>query len=534
MIKFFKAIGNFLYACEEYFDFRIRTGKFVGDIKNLSDESKETSEKKSHIYLHRFIKSRFTRALMSIIVPVYQKFLLIPFMREGVDLIIDAAVLIKNHYVAIFIIFSITLPSFIALYYFFNNSPIPFSLWLFPVLLYNLVCFSALYGFINKNAKGEKKTLLSSFFSSLRSIASPMTLLFAHVFTVILLAILFCIFALFLSYFYDLINAGWTDSFLYWYLVIFALFATMLSIFVFNIIFYQSYFFSILDKNNFSLSFRKSSALLEKHLIKFLFFSFVFNIFFFYAVYWATITYFPGGLVVSIFSFSFGGMFFHFLMRRKFLDVNLPPDQNTKPKNIFFITSFFIVGFITYVLITALTVRQYQDIISFIDVIQKQSYAKQQLVPYVNIEDKYTISYPRAWNLQEKKENLITFYKNYNETITGGIWLTIKISPLAEADFDKLYNIRPGIIQYDTLVKDLTTKISTFSVQEHKGVKYTYFKAGIMDEEGNIPPNIYEIRYLVVKDNKEYEVAFKTLDKNVEGENAELFESIIKSFRFTK
>ena len=518
----FKIIDNFLQVCEDYFDFRIKTGQAVGDVKVLSGESEQYTQRETKIYFHRI-----RRPILAFIRPIWSKLVLIPLVQDIADLIVDTYNLMTSNYTALFIILSVSFPSFILLYNLFIKSPVPFFIWLLPIILYTTICFSALYSYMYKKSKGEKSSLISNFFSALRSFPTTAILILTHMFTIFIFINLFLVFTFFLSYFYDLIGYDWTNSFSYWYLAIFSFLLALFTIFIFNIVFYQAYFFTILEKNNLSLSLSKAWALVKNYYFKFIFLGLIFTILFFYIIYSATIAYFPGGLIVSLFCFYSGTIFFHFVLRRKFnKDVVVATDS--KQRNIPLIIGILIFGFATYILASIVAARQHQTIINLVDTIQEQSYIAQQLQTYTNKEEGYTIEYPKPWSLYEEKDNTITFYNNYTNSHVGGIFLTIKISPFAESNFYQLYNIRPGLAKYDTLNKDVTFKTYNFSIQKYEGVKYTYYKAD--------PPNdtIYETHYLVHKGDKQYDIAFKTFDKNVEGDNLRLFDRISESFKFNE
>ena len=157
---------------------------------------------------------------------------------------------------------------------------------------------------------------------------------------------------------------------------------------------------------------------------------------------------------------------------------------------------------------------------------QKEFIVSQQLKTFTTTKYGYSIDYPQAWAIHEEHDKSITIYNNSTQTTIGGIFVNIKTLPFSKFDFDKLYNARSGLSSYETLQKDITIKVSNLVIDDrYPAVSYTYLKPGK-------PLNEYSINYLVHKDDLMYLISFITYDKEIQGENINLFKTMINSLRF--
>jgi hypothetical protein len=523
MFKFFRAIDDFFIAIEDYFDYRVKTGKWLGDVKGLSEKSGE----KQHEIAHRTARSRTVRLFILYRSKVWNRLLQIAAIEKASAIVVDGYQIIKRFFIEVVIILLLTLLSSIILFNLFINSPLMFFISFFPSIFINLFLLSALYCQIEERQKNKSATIFDGLRIAIRLLPNLSAICLIHIVTNLFLVADFFMFATFYSSGFTYLRFSWDNAFLYW-IIIAPLFILLLTVlFYLAIITYQSYFILILEKKNIIYSFKKSLELVRKHNNWFFFFYLSFSLLSFHITYWLSLSFFPIGFILGLFFFGQGFFFLSYLLQRKFPYINTPTSSTISLENKILAIIFIGYGLGTYIATSALSINNHASILNFADRAQKEL-ASQQLKTYTNTYYGYMIDYPGGWTIDEGEDKSITIYNNFTQTVAGGVLVRISALPFSEIDFNKFYNARAGLLSYDTLDKDVKIKVDNLAVQDkYPAVKYTYLKPGKTNNE-------YTINYLIHKDDLMYDITFLTKDKNVQGDNADLFQKMIDSFKFVE
>jgi hypothetical protein len=523
IVNFFKAINTGLNAIEEYFDYRIKTGQWVGDVKDLSQDT----NKNSNTTLHKLRRGRIIRIFFLSLLHVWNKLVRIAVIEKAAEITIDSVIILRQSFVQTFVFLQISFLSIIILFNLFINAPVIFFISFFPVLLFNSLLLSALYYLIQDEKKRTKPTIKNAFQVSFQVFSKHSTLILIHVVTSLVLIAAFTIVATFYSYLFTIIRLSWEDSFGYWVLIIPIFFILLASLFALHIITCQAYFIILFEGKSIFYSIKKSMSMLKEYLSWFSFFYLLLSLIFVHISYWISVIFFPLGFIASIFLFGQALFLLSFLLRRRFAHSHIVPSENTSTDDKMLLTFFMIFGLATYVATAVLTVKEHLFIINSINQLQREFIVSQQLKTYTNSKYGFSIDYPQVWTVHEENDNSITIYNNSTQTTIGGVFMNIKALPYSEFDFSKLYNARSGLSAYETLQKDITIKINNLVIDyKYPAVRYTHLKSGE-------PLNEYSINYLIHKDDLMYEVSFVTYDKEIQGENINLFETMIDSLKFT-
>lgn len=530
IVNFFKAINSTLNMYVDYCDTHVRTGKFIGDINYLLNRRFPLFVSKSLTNIKLDIqKSYALHAIRIALAPVWRTLLRIHLFENLVALFVDMIKIIIIFYTEIFIVFALTFPTSILLLNLFQEAITIFFIALLPILFWNSIVVSALYYCIERRHRGEKISIWQSFFIILhrfRSISFPAALYSALILEGI---VGFFVFALLIHYAFVLVQISWISSFLYWFIVSFVGFFLLCGIFLLTIIMHQTYFIILFDDIPFTQALEKSKRHIKNYLPQYFFFFLLFSVYSALFIVRAVISYLYLGFIVSVFFAILIGVFLGFLLRRKFISKPLIHEALSAKKTVSqtLVAVILIFGFINYLLVARVITKNYQPILSFIQKQQDTFLASQRVKRFTNTTYHYTLIYPQTWSIYEWRDNTVTFYNNYTGTISGGTWLSIRVTPYEKNTFDYLYNATPGIVSYDPQTKNVVTKISNFSNQGYAGVNYTFVKSGK-------PYPQYETHYLIHKDAYLYDVIFISLTNDIEGYNSDLFDKIINSFNFTQ
>ncbi|HWY79875.1 MAG TPA: PsbP-related protein [Candidatus Sulfotelmatobacter sp.] len=453
----------------------------------------------------------------------------IPLFATVILLLGDMIKILITCYSEIFIVFALTFPTSILLLNWFQTSIITFLIALIPILLLNIFCISSLYYCIDRRETGDPVSIWKSFLVILRHFNSISFPLLTEAAIILETFVVFFIAALVVRYFFDFLHIFWSGSIIYWFIIIFLGASLFLSLFILSIIMCQAYFAVLLDHIPFQQALRHGRMRLQASLPYYLFYYILLALFSILFIWKAIIAYLYLGLTVGLFYAIALGVFLGFLLRRKFTlkfrtqEENLSSNQKTH--YLFLIIILF--GFINYLLIAFLLIKDYQQLLAFIQRQQNNFLASQSVKIYVDSFNGYSLSYPQGWNLYHWNTKSVTFYNNYTGTITGGTWMTINISAYTGNAFDQLIGASPGIIVYDPQSKNITTKISNTTVQGYEAVNYTLIKPGE-------PYTQYETHYLIHKNKTIYDIAFISLTNDVSEYNSTLFQNIINSVTFLK
>ncbi|HVA96620.1 MAG TPA: PsbP-related protein [Candidatus Acidoferrales bacterium] len=526
---FFKTIDDFLNVCVDYLDGRVRTGKFVGDIAYII---KNTT--RSIYYLMRrlfapVIRSKPALILLKFLNTFWLTLLKIPLFETLVSMLTVLIKIIVICYSEIFIVFAFTFTTSIILLNFFQTSIATFIITLIPVLLLDIFFVAALFYCIDRRVSGDHISIWHSFpvvFRHFITFGFPVITLSA---IVLELLIIFSITSLFISYVFDLFQTPWSGSFLYWFIVIFIGSLLFVGIFFISIIMNQTFYAVLLDHIPFQQALNRGRRHVLDNITYYLFFYILLYLSCAIFIWKAVLSYLYLGLTIGLYSTIALSSFLGYLLRRKFpfdslaYDVNL----NINQKTYLFCLVLIFFGFINYLLVAVLLVKEYQPLLAFVQQQQNNIFATEDLKQFTNDGYGYTIDYPQRWSVYQWNKQSVTFYNNYTGTLTGGTWMTISVTQYKGSIFKKLYNANPGVLMNNSPSKDITTKVSNLVIQDYDAVNYTYIKSGY-------PYAQYETHYLIHKDTNVVDIAFLSLANDVSGYNSDLFQKIINSFRFDK
>jgi hypothetical protein len=525
--KFFKKIDAVLNACVDYYDYRIRTGKFFEDINNYANVTKNSFKEQGNKEYEQVKKSGLTFVLLSLLRGLWQMFLKIPLLATIVSFIAETIRIVVTCYTEIFFIFAFTFPLTILLLNWFQTAIVAFFIGLIPILLLNIYCISALYLFIKHKEEGEHITLWHSFyilvprfrtfiFPALTESAIIQESFFG-----------FIIISLFLSYAFELFHIYWENSFIYWFIVLFIGFLLAVGIFIFTILMYQTFFTILLENVTFRQAFKRSRTVVSSFVTYYFFFYLLSIISFAYIIWKAVVAYLYLGLTIGLYAACVVITFMAFLLWKKFHSQQLQAVETTayKPPLLFIIIIFF--GFVNYLLLAVFIIKEYQPLISFVQQQEDSFLASQEMKQYTNTTYNYAIQYPRAWTVYQWSNKSTTFYNNYTGTISGGTWMSINVATYDPSIFEPLFTSAPGVVLVVGATKDVTTKVTNMSIQGYDTVNYTLVKY-------QVPYSQYETHYLIHKGNLMYDIAFISVTNDVASYDSDLFQRLINSFQFTQ
>jgi hypothetical protein len=529
MKKILKSIDSFLNSCVDYYDYRIRTGKFIDDIKYylaIAQEFIINYGKKTYFAVS---KSPVFFVFVNLLKFLWQSILKLPLLETIVAFVIDTITILITSYSEIFIVFAFTFPTTILLLNLFETSIVAFLIALIPILLVDIFCVSALYYCIDRHQAGDRVSIWKSFLAIFRHyyyFSLPIITESAIMLETILA---FFIVSVFVSDIFNVLQIPWSGSIVFWFIIVFFALLILIEFFILTIIMYQTYFYVLLDH----LPFQQALARSRKHLSTFFTYDMIFfGILFLLCILFtikAVLTFFYLGLTVSFFITIASGTFLAFLFHKKFIlkpEATQPNLKINHRTHVVFIT-IIAFGIINYGLISILLVKEYQPLLSFLKQQQDNYFASQEMNQYTNTAYNYTIKYPQAWTVYQWNDKSVTFYNNYTGTISGGTWMTINVISFNETAFAQLVNAEPGLVLENGQTKNITTKITNMSIQGNDAVNYEYTKTGL-------PYTQYETHFLIHKNDLMYDIAFISLTNDVANYNSDLFQKIINSFSFTQ
>ncbi len=529
MKKFFKAIDNVLGTYLDYYDYRIRTGKFIDDINYYINTAKEFIFKNGKkIYLVG-IKSNTFSSFLNLIINLGKSLAKISILEALVSFFRDTIKILITCYSEIFIVFTLTFPTTILLLNWFETSIITFLIGLIPILLFDIFCVSALYYCIDRQLNGDRVSIWKSFLAIFRHYYYFSLPIITESAIMLESILAFFIISVFISDIFTVLQISWSGSIVFWFIIVFLGSLVLIEFFVLTIIMYQTYFYVLLDH----LPFQQALVRSRKHFSTFfaydmIFFSVLFLLCILFTIK-VVLTFFYLGFAISCFVTIASGTFLAFLFQRKFnLKATLEePDLKTNQKTHMVFITIIAFGVINYMLIAVLLVKEYQPLLSFIKQQQDNYFASQQMKQYANAVYKFSLQYPQAWTVYQWNDKSVTFYNNYTGTISGGTWMTVTISTFNESAFNQLFNAEPGLVLENGQTKNITTKITNMSIQGYDTVNYEFTKSGL-------PYTRYETHYLIHKNDLMYDIAFVSLTNDVANYNSDLFQKIINSFNFTQ
>ena len=521
----FKKINNALNVCVDYFDYRIRTGKFIYDIKYYIDLTVNFFTRTGKKIYHYSKKSFILVLIFYLLKRLWEIVMKVKFIALFASLFGDTLRIVVAYYAEVFIVFAFTFPLTILLLNWFQTAVIAFFVGLIPILLINIYCISALYYTIERNENGEKISLWDSFhlltphfnrviFPALTAMAIIQESLLG-----------FVIFALFLGYGFQIINVSWSGSFVYWFIIFLVGFFLVIGIGLLSLVIYQAYFTVLLENLSFVRAFKKSRVNIRTSLSYYVSFYFLLYLFSVFVIWKAAVAYLYVGMTIGLYGAGTASILLGYLFWKRYHMQPLPePETATQKMPLLFIV-IIVFGFVNYILLAVFCVKEYQPFIDFVQRQEDNFIASQDMKAYTNSTYSYIVNYPQAWTVYHWNDNAITFYDNYTGTITGGTWMTIDVSSFNQAAFEPLFTAEPGLVTQTG--KNLTTKITNMTIQGYDTVNYTIIKQ-------QTPYPQYETHFLIHKGSLLYDIAFISLSNDVANYDSDLFQKIISSFQFTQ
>lgn len=431
-------------------------------------------------------------------------------------------------YSELFIVFAITFSTTILLLSWFQTSIATFFIALISFMILDTVCFSALFYSIDRRELGDKISIWKSILFVIRhdlSILFPIIIEFAVLLEIF---VVFIFISFFFSLLFDAFQISWSGSVLYWFIVSFTGALSIISLFIISVLTIQMYLTILIDHIPFHEALRRAVAYLKARYFYYLFFYILLYILCGIFTIRESLNYLYLGFAIGIYTTITLGTILGYILRKRLSPNQEPYINNLKRKqkiHIFF-KILIVFGFINYILLSILLIKEYQPFTTFIEKQQDSYFASLDEKQYTNNIYHYTIRYPRNWSFYQWQSNSVTFYNNYTRTLTGGTWMTITISSADGSNFTQLYNAVPGVMNSKTS-KNTTTKVTNMSIQGYPGVTYLLIKPGL-------PYTEYESHYLILKDNNVYDISFTSVTNDVASYNNDLFQKIVDSFSFTQ
>lgn len=526
--RFFKKFDNFLTTCVDYLGNRIITGKFIKDIFDLLGYFFGHIGKKCKKILVLFKKSSGFDSLSTALRAILRLFRKLAFFNVLFNVISETIKIIIISYSEIFIVFAITFPLTILLLSWFQTAIVTFFIAIIPFMIIDTVCFSALFYSIDRRELGDRISIWESILFVIRH---DLSILFPIITTFAVLLEIFVVF-IFISFvfglLFDIFHISWSGSVVYWFIISVASAITVISYFAISILTIQTYLNILIDHIPFHEALKRAVAYVEEKSFYYLFFYILLYVLCGIFTVSETLRYLYFGFTIGIYSTITFGTILGYILRKK-----LPPNQtpyvtNLKNKQkihiVFKIITVF--GFINYILISFLLIKQYTPFTTFIQQQQDNYLASLEEKKYTSKAYHYAIQYPQNWSFYQWQNNSVTFYNNYTRTLTGGTWMTITISPAKGSNFTQLFNASPGVIP-NTSSKNSTTKVTNITVQGYPGVNYLFIKPGV-------PYTQYESHYVILKGNSVYDISFTSVTNDVASYDSDLFQKIVNSFSFTQ
>ncbi|MGI8420373.1 MAG: PsbP-related protein [Candidatus Levyibacteriota bacterium] len=522
----FKSIGKFITVCEEYLEYRIITGKFIRDLSDQNVKLKQSLDEKSKTDIIKPVTKSKPHPFFTSLLTIWNTLLKFWLFENIVTLLMYAIKIISVFYIEISLVTILVVPLIILLFILFENSVASFFIFLMPTLLLIIYCLSAFYYCIDKRDHGEKISFWRSIFTIRKNISDISFPFIIHFSMTLISCVSFFILSFFLSYLFDLTKISWESSFVYWFVVAFLSIAILIGLLLLTIIMQQAYFATLLRQVPFQKALRGGWIQLKRFPFHFFFLYVLFYLSYGVFAWKITLSYLYLGIILSFFFITILSLFLGYLLYRKFpytlsVQEHVTPDKE-KLHSLFYILVGF--GIVNYWLIGILVMRQSEAILAFVQQQQASFVATQDVRRYTNSVYRYTLEYPQAWTLYERKNNTVTFYDNYTGNIKGGTWFSITVSPFDQGFFTGLYKANPGIVEVDES-QDIMTKIGNIVVQQKEGINYTYIKHGTKN-------NQYETHYLIHKGDYMYDLAFISVSNDVNEYTSDLFDKIVNSFQF--
>ena len=519
MKNFFRSIDNGLTTIEDYIDLRIRTGKFTQDMPILSRLISEHTKERSAFYWNLFYKSAPVQFIVVRFQRIYNSLMKIPPLANSINIALEGVRVLSWGFIEACVAIAVAFFSVFLSVSLFQNSPVSFFLFI-PLLFFcNIFVFSLFYLYVDKKLKHETMNWLKAMQEVGHHFISVSILLSYHLSLILGAGIFFLITSLYYSYLFDFFAIDWGKSFYYWVVIVFLAILITLFLFMMTIFFLQSFFFMLLEKKSAFQAFGLSIRFFRTFPLQLFSFNFLLLLAGVGFGIWTITQFYYVGIGLALLFWGSSALFLNYLLRRKFIERTVSSIDEGLSSYKTLLLFLPLIGASTYILSAAFIMQHYKEINALF--IEEQAV---DFKTFENTEFGYSINYPNEWTVYHTENNLITLYNNDTGTKAGGISVTITTSPLSE-NFDVLFKSKPGLIYYETVTNNVTTKVTNLAIDGHSAVKFTYIKNDVSSTE-------YQTHYLIRRNDREYDVVFTTVNKGVEDINTELFNQIIGSFRF--
>lgn len=522
--NFNKWFNDFYDDCADYVYRNIRNGKVFYDLGVI--------QKKIIILTLKFFVKEYKspgvqnaisedKHVLQIIseIPVIHKFLLI--------LIDSRNVYKKNSKFLIIFLFLIIFPITILSINLLNSSPAHFFIYLIPIALTILFIESCLYIYIEKKEKNEKISIAKSFSIVIPNFYSAILLFLFYILLTTSVILLLILLVTFSFQYITILENNIIILFIFLLFVIFIIVSLIFLIFYLTVIFYQSYFLSILDNKQPVEAIAIAGSALKKNILSvgafsviIIFSAVLLELFAF--IYFSDIALqFVNALIIHYLILFFYGI------RRVYLADKLNSVKAIKHNKLLFISfaAVILVGVIGYTALASFTLKYYSNVAQFYTTWIHDQEMSRNFQTLLNEEDGYMMLYPKTWQIYQWNEKSITLNYNDNNTSSGIISVNIEVVPISKTDYYRYEQLIPGTIIEDLDTKENFTMDAKLYLAGYNAVKYKIVK---------IVPGInrYEINYLILKGDKVYKISLITANSIFQQTYTKTFDTMINTFKF--
>lgn len=539
----FRQIDSFLTDCEEYVELRVFNGKFIKDLEYLSRVGKEKTKAKVDTTTKAVQSSEQYNATTGWLQKIAHLFLQFQIIYDLVFLIGGGLRLCIKYFARYLIVLIIGLGSTNILISQFKDAPISFLINVLPLVFANHLVLYLFFLFAEKKddadnaaptkAAGNKTPAKNSvakvspaevFKHLLATIPGTLFIYLLQIATALTAAVFFFGFSFVLSNIFEYYNIDWSNSFVYWYLVLMIGLIIAVILYIAEVILSFTYPFITLDKKSVKESLSYSYNFIKNNSR----YSIVFYTLFLginsVLIFNLSKQYYEGGFFLGMFILMQGFLFLGVLIKKKYFTKEASTKRSLTKNTYYVLIISLVVGIFSYIAISTLTIRVHPNILAFLEAQRPSIEVVNEFVTYTNDKAGYSIDYPKSWSVYAWSNSAITIYTNTTGTEAGGIKVNIESRPAANSNYYYLFEASPGLVIYDTGTKNVTTKIANVVIKGKNAVMYTYTKT---DEKGTE----FQTHYLMRVEDKLYDISFVTMNKKLESTFREIFYAMLESFQ---
>lgn len=538
-----RSIDSFLTDCEEYVELRVFNGKFIKDLQYLSRIGKEKTKAKYDTTTKAVQSSEQYTTTTGWLQKFARLFLQFQIIYDLVFLIGGGLRLCIKYFARYLIVLIIGLGSTNILISQFKDAPISFMINALPLVFVNHLILYLFFLFAEKKDAidkvpapkdaGSKVSSVKSTVSKispvevfkhlLATIPGSLFIYLLQIATAFTAAVFFFGFSFVLSNIFEYYMIDWSNSFIYWYLVLMIGLVIAVFLYIAEVILSFSYPFITLDKKSVKESLSYSYHFIKNDSRHSLTFYTLFLAINSVLIFDLSKKYYEGGFFLGIFILMQGFLFLGVLIRKKYFTKETNTKRSLAKSSFTILIISLILGVFSYIAISTLTIRVHPNILAFLEAQRPGIEVVNEFVTYTNEKAGYSIDYPKSWSVYAWSNNAITIYTNTTGTEAGGIKVNIESRPAKNSNYFYLFEANPGLVIYDTGTKNVTTKIANVVIKGKNAVMYTYTKT---DEKGTE----FQTHYLMRVEDKLYDISFVTMNKELESTFREIFYAMLESF----